>query len=37
MTREMRERKGKKNGRFSTFQKKKRNYISFALFKKKEL
>ena len=36
MTREMRERKGKKRSLFY-FPKKKRNYISFALFKKKEL
>ena len=36
MTREMRERKGKKTVAFSSL-KKKRNYISFALFKKKEL
>ena len=37
MTREMRERKGKKTVAFLLSQKKKRNYISFALFKKKEL
>ena len=36
MTREMRERKGKKTVAF-LLSKKKRNYISFALFKKKEL